>query len=150
MNKLCTVLLLMTAALSPPAWAYADTPVRFTTVDVYLDSPDRFAAWQFELTDRNASMTVVGVENGDSPAFSDAPYYDRDAVARGVADRIIVADFSLADAARLPSGRTRIATLHLMLPETGEPDFELRLVTATTREGDAVDATISLDTEGER
>ena len=114
---------------------------RFASLDIYLDSPATVAAWQFELKDRNGAMKVVGVENGGHPAFQRAPYYDREPVAGGNADRIVVADYSLADESTLPSGRVRLATLHLMLE--GEPDFELRLIVATTRQGRVIDAKIS-------
>ena len=114
---------------------------RFMPLAIHLDSPAAVAAWQFELKDRNGAMTVVGVENGGHPAYPRAPYYDREAVARGGAERIVVADYSLAEESQLPGGRVHLATLHLMLE--GEPDFELRLVTATTLEGSAIDASIS-------
>ena len=113
----------------------------FVPLAIHLDSPSAVAAWQFELTDRNGAMKVVGVENGGHPAFPRAPYYDREAVARGDAERIVVADYSLAEERILPSGRVRLATLHLMLE--GEPDFELRLITAVTPDGNIIDASIS-------
>ena len=53
----------------------------------------------------------------------------------------MVADYSLAEESLLPIGRVHLATLHLMLE--GEPDFELRLITATTPEGSVIDASIS-------
>jgi len=114
---------------------------RFVPLAIHLDSPAAVAAWQFELKDCNGAMKVVGVENGGHPAFPRAPYYDREAVARGDAERIVLADYSLAEKSRLPSGRVRLATLHLVLE--GEPDFELRLITATTPEGDIINASIS-------
>lgn len=118
----------------------ADGP-RFVPLAIHLDSSTAVAAWQFELKDRNGAMKVVGVENGGHPAYPRAPYYDREAVARGDAERIVLADYSLAEEGRLPIGRVRLATLHLMLE--GEPDFELRLITATSWEGEVVDASIS-------
>lgn len=121
----------------------ASTP-RFVPLEIYLDSPGALAAWQFELEDRNGAMQVVGIENGGHAAFPGAPYYDREAVARGHATRIVVADYSLAEESRLPSGRIRLATLHLMLD--GATDFELRLITATTPDGSAIDASIALGT----
>ena len=130
-------------ALPPAA---ADDGLRFSTIDVYLTSDEPVAAWQFELADTHGTMKVVGVENGDSKAFSDAPYYDRQAVNLGTADRIIVADFSLADESELPSGEIRLTTLHLMLEGDDEPAFDLHLVTATTQGGQAIDASISLKT----
>ena len=127
--------------LVKPSGAEETTDPRFLPLDVHLDSPSAIAAWQFELRDRNGVMKVVGVENGGHPAYPRAPYYDREAVARGGASRIMVADYSLAEENLLPVGRMRLAKLHLMLE--GEPDFELRLITATTPDGRAIDASIS-------
>lgn len=123
----------------------ADGDLRFAAVNIYLDASAPLAAWQFELNDRNGAMKVVGVENGDSDVFRRAPYYDREAVQLGTADRIIVADYSLADADELPTGRVRIATLHLVLSGADEPDFDLRLITANTHDGQAIDASIGLE-----
>jgi hypothetical protein len=116
---------------------------RFAAVDVYLDSSEPVAAWQFEFSSRNGR--IVGVENGESEAFRGTPYYDREAVELGTSDRIVVADFSLADAHTLPTGRIRIATLHLMLSGGGDPEFDLELVTAVTHDGGTIDASIGLD-----
>jgi len=124
--------------------AMGQAKARFVPVEVFLDSPEPVAAWQFELKDRNASMTVVGVENGGSDVFQRAPYYDREAVTRGDADRIVVADYSLAEESKLPSGRVRVATVHVMLE--GDADFELNLVTANTADGRPIEAaTVSLE-----
>ncbi len=120
-----------------------DEGIRFRAVDVFITSTEPLAAWQFELRDPLGRMQVVGVEQGDSAAFDRAPYYDRDAVELGRADRIVVADYSLAEESRLPRGRTRVATVHLML--RGEPDLDLRLITATDGNGRVIDATISLE-----
>lgn len=136
------VLPLVAAGLFAVA-ALGEAKARFVPVEVFLDSPQPVAAWQFELKDRNASIKVVGVENGGSDVFQRAPYYDREAVTRGDARRIVVADYSLADESELPSGRVRVATLHLMLD--GDADFELNLVTATTADGRPIEtATVSL------
>ena len=141
MRKLLVSLALLTVFAGVPYAAEAPSP-RFVPLEVHLDSPEPVAAWQFELEDRNAASTVVGIENGGHPAFQPAPYHDREAVARGSASRIVVADYSLAGGDLLPVGRFRLATLHLML--RGEPDFELRLVKATTPEGRAIHASIFL------
>jgi len=136
------VLPLVAAGLFAVA-ALAGAKARFVPVEVFLDSPQPVAAWQFELKDRNASMKVVGVENGGSDVFQRAPYYDREAVTRGDAGRIVVADYSLADESELPSGRVRVATLHLMLD--GNADFDLNLIAATTADGRPIEtATVSL------
>ena len=128
-----------TSALADPNESPAP---RFVPVEVYLDSPAPVAAWQFEFADRAGAMRVVGIERGGHDAFPRTPYYDRDALDPGTARRIVVADYSLAVESALPRGRVRLATLHLMLE--GEPDFALRLVTATTSGGAPIDASITL------
>ncbi len=140
MNKLLWSMALCVLATAD-SHADAAPQSSFMPVEVFLDSPRPVAAWQFEFRDNNGAMKVVGIEGGGHPAYSRAPFYDREAVARG-ATRIVVADYSLAETNQLPSGRVRLATLHLMLE--GEPDFELRLVTATTSQGKAIDASIAL------
>ena len=141
MKKLFLTLTLLAVFPGLP-WAEGERNPRFVPLEVLLDSPEPVAAWQFELRDREAAAKVVGVENGGHPAFPRAPYYDRTAVTRGDSSRIVVADYSLADAELLPVGQFRLATLHLMT--RGEPDFELRLTTATTPDGGAINASISL------
>ncbi len=119
---------------------------RFAVVDVYVDSAVPLAAWQFELRERHGGMQVVGVENGDSRAYPEAPYYDRAAVDRAAADRIIVASFSLRPASELPVGRARVATVHVRLTGSASPDYQLQLVAAGAADGRPIDAQISLDT----
>ena len=141
MKRLFAIAVVALSMTGPDAVA-ADS-VAFATIDVYIDSPQPFASWQFRLSDRERATTIVGVENGDSDAFPDAPWFDRDAVADGRADRLIVADYSLAEPSRLPSGRTRIATLHVMLDAARAPDYRLELVTVTTADGTRVVAAAS-------
>ena len=125
--------------------AMADSPLRFATVDIYIDVTEPMAAWQLEFAATNGDMQVVGVENGDNKAFGEAPYYDRDAVNNGAADRIVVADYSLEDEGELPSGRVRVTTLHVMLSGTEAPEFESRLIVATSHQGKSIDAEISIE-----
>ena len=66
------VLALLVAALFAVS-ALGEAEARFMPVEVFLDTPEPVAAWQFELKDRNASMKVVGVENGGSDVFQPAP-----------------------------------------------------------------------------
>lgn len=141
MSRTIKLALVAVALWLPAVAGSAGEEIRFVPVEIILDSPEPVAAWQFELADRSKSTKVVGVENGDSDAFTRAPYYDRGAVERGDAERIVVADYSLAEESRLPRGRIRVATVHLMVE--GEADFELTLVTATTRDGRPIDASIS-------
>ncbi len=137
-----TLMILLALALSAVAVA---EEVEFTAIDVYVQTDEPLAAWQFLLQERNGAMQVVGVENGESPAYTRAPYYDREAVNLGTADRIIVADYSLAKTADLPRGRVRIATLHLMLKSDLQPDFDISLVAAARPDGQHLDATISVE-----
>lgn len=128
----------------PPA------PTRFAVVDVYLDSATPVAAWQFELTERRAAMQVVGVEGGEGAGFREPPYYDRAAVERGAADRIVVASYSLGSSAELPSGRVRVASVHVRLSGAASPEYRLRLVAAGAADGRPIDAKISLETNAGR
>ena len=141
MKKLLLSLTLV-AVFPGLAWAEGARNPRFVALEVHLDSPQPVAAWQFELNDRAAAAKVVGVEDGGHPAFRRAPYYDRAAVAEGDSSRIMVADYSLADAELLPVGQFRLARLHLMV--RGESDFELRLITAATPDGSVIDASVSI------
>lgn len=133
--------LLLLAASS----AFADAPIRFTSVDVYIDAAEPMAAWQLEFSATSGAMKVVGVENGESIAFDGAPYYDREAVENGRADRIVVADYSLVDQDKLPSGRVRVTTLHLMLTGEEGPEFDTRLIVATNENGTRINAEISFE-----
>lgn len=130
-----------------PSAADEASAVRFASIDVIVDSPEPLAAWQFELTDNNASMRVVGVENGESEAFADAPYFDLEAVAAGTAERIVVADFNAGSDAELPVGTTRIATVHVQYAVQSEPDFQLRLMAAGNAAGERIAAAIRLSTQ---
>lgn len=118
--------------------------VRFASLDVIIDSPEPLGAWQFELSDDNGSMLIVGVENGDSPAFGDPPYFDLAAVRAGSAERIVVADFNALPGADLPDGATRIATIHVRYDAQIDPDYRLRLMAAGNAAGEPVDAAIRL------
>ena len=139
---LCAVLCV--AALPAPVRS-DDAAVRFAALDIYLEASEPFAAWQFELSEGTGKMLVVGVENGESAAFEDAPYYDLEAVRAGVAERIVVADFTIRPVSELPSGRVRIATVHVRLNGPADPDYALRLIAAADEAGEPILASIDLD-----
>ena len=120
--------------------------IRFEAVEIYLESEHPVAAWQFELGESSGRMRVVGIENGDSAAFAGAPYYDFEAVIEGEADRIIVADYSLKPADELPTGRSRIATVHVQLQGPTEPHYVLSLMATGGADGQPIPASIDLDT----
>lgn len=142
MNKLTA--LIASTLLIVPTIIVAQTNVEFAVLDVYVDSQSHpLAAWQFELTDANGHMQVVGVENGEHNAFRHTPSYDRDAVAESKADRIVVASFSLNDKSQLPIGLTRVARIHVRLD--GEPRYQLRLVNAGDESGSPIPAVITFN-----
>jgi hypothetical protein len=105
--------------------------VRFAPVHVYLDSGNRsLAAYQFELKATSGRIKIVGVEGGEHVAFQEAPYYDPAALQH---NRIIIAAFNTGR--NLPTGRTRIATIHLQIIGDVEPEYELTLTVAADANG---------------
>jgi hypothetical protein len=149
MRKLTAVLLMLAvvAAAAPaqeePA---ADAPrVRFEAVDVYVDSGDvPLAAWQFELAAEVGDVTIVGVEGGEHPAFADPPYYDTAALMGG---RIIIAAFSTD--ADLPTGRTRVARIHVQVTGPVVPEYAVKLQAAGSSSGERINAAASASKGGE-
>jgi hypothetical protein len=122
----------------------------FTTVDLFVVSETPVAAWQVELTERRGAMQVVGIERGEDSTFRDPPFYDRVAVESGATDRVVLASFSLSDAAQLPRGRVRIARVHVRAVGGTLPDYEARLVAAGTADGRPLDAQLTIETQAGR
>jgi len=112
--------LLLPAATTAPAPTAA--PGGFAAYDVFVDAgTHHLGAFQFAWQVPLGMASIVGVEGGDG-VFQPAPYYDPAALQQ---HRIVVAGFSLADA--LPTGRTRVARLHLHLTGDGEPQCTAEL-----------------------
>ena len=131
------------AVLATLAWAQEEgaAPVRFEAVDVYVDAGDQpLAAYQFELQAAPpGAAVVVGVEGGEHAAFADPPYYDPAALKGG---RIIIAAF---DTGRdLPTGRTRVARLHMQVSGPEEADYTIQLQVAGSPDGERIEADASL------
>ncbi len=111
------------------------TGVRFEAVDVYVDSGQvPLAAYQLEVTaglgtdSAGRVVKLVGVEGGEEGgAFEEPPVYDAEAL-RG--ERIILAAYSLADDARLPRGKTRVARIQVQVPELANPVYRCFLSVA--------------------
>jgi hypothetical protein len=137
--SVCAAALLSTSA--QPQDAY------FTTVDLFVVSDAPVAAWQVELTERRGAMQIVGIERGDDSTFRDPPFYDRVAVERGATDRVVLASYSLSDAAQLPRGRVRVARVHVRATGSVEPNYEARLVAAGTADGQPLDAQLNIETQ---
>jgi len=117
----------------------AAPPGRFEAVDIFVDTADApLAAWQFELTAGAGNVEIVGIENGEHPAFARPPYYDREA---NLQNRIIIAAYS-TDAA-LPTGKTRVARLHLYIQGNDAPDYAVRLDVAAGPDGAEIPATVT-------
>ncbi|MBN2360122.1 MAG: hypothetical protein JXR83_11775 [Deltaproteobacteria bacterium] len=139
---------LMALALAPAALALADEVARFRPLDIIVDVGDRqLAAYQIELVVRSGDATIVGVEGGEPAAFKAAPYYDPAALAGG---RIVIAAYSTDDP--LPSGRVRVATLHMR--ELGEaPRYQVKVLAAASGDGQPLSIAVEVQprtTGGER
>ncbi len=148
MNKITAIILTRICVIVPVVAQQSehDDPalepaVRFAPLHIYLDSGNRsLAAFQFELKATTGQIEIVGVEGGKHKAFSEAPYYDPAALAQ---DRIIIA--ALNTGQDLPTGRTRIATIHLQITGETEPEYELNLTVAGDANGNEMPARITFE-----
>jgi hypothetical protein len=137
--------LLWPAALCAQQPAREEGPSRFSAVDIYVDSKNApLAAYQIEFSATNGVAKIVGIEGGESTAFHEPPFYDAKAIQH---ERVIIAGFNTAAADKLPSGKTRIATIHLQIVGEQAPQFELKLQVAANTEGNRISADASF---GER
>ena len=113
--------------------AATNQTVRFQAVDIFIDSKETpLAAYQLEFSVRNGDAKVVGMEGGEHPAFKDAPFYDPKAIQH---ERVIIAAFTTAAADKLPTGKTRVATIHLEITGKRNPDYAVKLETTATLQG---------------
>jgi len=123
------------SAASQPASQPASRPaVRFSFVDVYVDSAGQpLAAYQFELAAKVGQVKIVGVEGGEHAAFRQPPYYDPAALAR---NRIIIAAFNTGS--DLPKGKTRVARIHLQITGERQPEYTIKLDVAASPDGQKI------------
>jgi hypothetical protein len=141
---LATILFLGLAArlFAQPA-APEQGGTRFCAVDIYMDSKAApLAAYQLEFAVTNSVAKIVGIEGGEHPAFHEPPFYDPKAMQH---ERVIIAAFNTAAADKLPSGRTRVATIHLLITASGPLQCELKLQAAGNAEGVRIAATASFE-----
>ena len=111
----------------------------FRAFDLFVDAGSkRLAAYQLEFKSSNGSIQIVGVEGGESPAFAAAPFYDPAAMQ---GDRVVIGAF--ATQPTLPTGKTRVARVHVMIPAGAAPILRAELQTAGTPDGSKIDATVS-------
>jgi hypothetical protein len=107
--------------------------VHFTAVDIYVDSKNvALAAYQLEFSGQGDRVRIAGIEGGEHNAFKIPPFYDPKAMQQ---ERVILAAFNTAQATKLPSGSTRVATVHLQYSGAQPPTFSLKLHTASNSEG---------------
>lgn len=149
MTRLVATLLTL-GLLGTAATARADVAgagrVRFVNVAIYVDAGAKsLAAWQLEFLVRAGEVEVVGVEGGEHAAYADPAYYDPSALRE---DRLVLAAFDTGE--HVPTGRTRVATLHLMVRGSAAPEFDVRLVVAADRDGRSFDAAVSIEEGGVR
>ncbi|UCD76791.1 MAG: hypothetical protein JSV91_07650 [Phycisphaerales bacterium] len=136
--------MLLLAALCERGFAIrqAEPPARFETVSVFVETGEApLAAWQLDISATAGTVRIVGIEGGDHPAYSEPPYYDPLAMQQ---DRVIIAAFSLNGPEALPSGRTRVATIHVQIPGDVEPEFEAKIDAAADHDGEFIDAEVVL------
>jgi hypothetical protein len=121
-----------------------EPPVHFAAIDIYLDPQGQpLAAYQFEFTAKEGQIKVVGVGNGEHPAFRQPPYCDRAAMVEGRADRIIVAAFNTAPPEDLPTAKTRVTTIHLQYTGDTPPQYAATLTVAVTADGTRIPAQLT-------
>lgn len=117
--------------------------IRFETVDIYVDSGAKpLAAYQLEFRVRNVDAKIVGVEGGSHAAFREPPFYDPKAIQQ---ERIILAAFNTSAANKLPKNKTRVATIHLQISGSKEPEFTVKLKTAASVDGRGIAAEVTLE-----
>ena len=150
MTRLVATVLSLGLAVAAAAEARADVAgagrVRFLNVAIYVDAGAKsLAAWQLEFLVRAGDVEVVGVEGGEHAAYADPAYYDPSALRE---DRLVLAAFDTG--ANVPTGRTRVATLHLMVRGAAAAEFDVRLVVAADRDGRSFDAAVEFEEGGVR
>jgi hypothetical protein len=127
-------------ALATPAQEtnVATSPVRFQTVDVFVDAKDQpLAAYQVEVAAPAGTVKIAGIEGGEHPAFREPPFYDLRAIQH---ERVILAAFNTGAADQLPKGRTRVAALHVQVMGAASPEFTVKLHTAGGADGKKIAA----------
>jgi hypothetical protein len=130
------------AFVSPAQDSQLTNTPYFRAVEVFVDSTNKpLAAYQLEFT-ASRGAKIVGIEGGEHAAFKAAPFYDPKAMQH---ELVIIGAFSLAKADKLPSGKTRVATIHLQTTGNEPPRYEVRLATAATVGGKKIPAHASAE-----
>jgi hypothetical protein len=118
--------------------------IRFTYLDVYIDSKDQpLAAYQFELAAERGDVKIVGIEGGEHAAFKAPPYYDPAAMSQ---DHVILAAFNTGK--DLPTGKTRVARVHVQVAGEAKPEYVIKLEVAASSEGQPISGATAMVSEG--
>jgi hypothetical protein len=116
--------------------------VHFLAVDIYVDSKGKpLAAYQLEFSVTNGNAKIVGVEGGEHPAFRDPPHYDPKAIQQ---ERVIIAAFSTGPDNKLPSGKTRVATIHLQVVGATASQFGVKSQITANSQGNSISAEVTV------
>ena len=137
--KTIWLVLLTLGSLALPGFAQESAPkpepVRFRTVDIFVDSTNQpLAAYQIEFA-APAGAKIVGIEGGEHAAFKEAPFYDPKAMQH---ERVIIGAFSTAAVDKLPTGKTRVATIHLQTTSQQTAQLEVQVKAAATVGGEKI------------
>lgn len=135
------LLLALLLAFCGQLFAQSTNTIRFQAVEIFADSQAAaLAAYQLEFAVTSGNAKIVGIEGGEHPTFAEAPFYDPKAIQH---ERVILAAFSTQPADKLPTGKTRVATIHLQISGADELKFETKLTTAASSAGNKIAATFS-------
>jgi hypothetical protein len=114
----------------------------FAVFDVFVDSgADALAAYQLKISDEKAAVKILSVEGGEHASFAQPPKFDGKAIQRDV---IKIAAFSLDAREKLPSGRVRVASLHVEIGPGMAPEWKALVEAAGGAGGTRISATVSI------
>jgi hypothetical protein len=117
--------------------------VHFAAFDIFVDSKNvPLAAYQLEFSGPADQLRIAGIEGGEHEAFKTPPFYDPKAIQQ---ERVILGAFNAASASQLPTGRTRVATVHVQFTGPQPPPFSLKLHTAANPEGKSISTKASFN-----
>lgn len=130
------------AAIWLAATILSTRAAEFAVFDVYVDSRgEPLAAYQVKISDQNAAIKIVSVEGGKHPSYTEAPKFDPKAIQRNV---IKIAAFSVDRREKLPTGRVRVASLHVEIGPGLTPAWKAVVETAARPGGGKIKAEVSI------
>jgi len=141
----CVVLAAATPTLLRATPTLDPTDPRFAFVDIYIETTQPLAAYQLQIAPQRGRFYISGVEGGEHERFARPPYYDRDAIDAGRADRVILAAFTTAEAAKLPTGKVRVARVHLFIEGGEAVRYAGKLTVAAGAAGKPIEARLIIE-----